>query len=233
MSIIRVRKNKNYFTASNEPFVDKRLSWEARGLMGYLLTKPDHWEVRSEALEKEGPAGSRKLKRMLAELRKGKYMNRIRLKRPDGTFDWITEVYESPSQNPRKSSSGAFCTSALSTSAKQHHIVSTDLASTESTTTRARPNIFELYEANIGALTPMIADALTDAEEDFAPQWIEDAIRLAVENNKRNWKYCLAILERWKAEGKDDGKREPKTTRKNGTPAVDALNAYGEANGWN
>jgi DnaD/phage-associated family protein len=70
-----------------------------------------------------------------------------------------------------------------------------------------RPNIFKLYENNIGALTPMIAEALQDAEQTYPAEWIEDAIRIAVENNKRNWRYVEAILNRWQ-EGGRDGKKE-------------------------
>jgi len=64
-----------------------------------------------------------------------------------------------------------------------------------------RPNVFKVYEENIGPLTPLIADALKDAEELYHADWITDAIELAVKNNKRNWKYCEAILKRWKEEG--------------------------------
>ncbi len=67
-----------------------------------------------------------------------------------------------------------------------------------------RPNIFNLYEQNIGPLTPMIAEELRDAEETYPAIWIEEAIHLAVTNNARSWRYVLAILERWQSEGKDD-----------------------------
>ena len=65
-----------------------------------------------------------------------------------------------------------------------------------------RPNVFKLYEENIGPLTPLIADALKDAEESYSDEWIAEVIELAVKNNKRNWKYCEAILKRWKEEGR-------------------------------
>jgi DnaD/phage-associated family protein len=65
-----------------------------------------------------------------------------------------------------------------------------------------RPNVFKLYEENIGPLTPLIADALKDAEENYSPEWIAESIGLAAKNNKRNWKYCEAILKRWKEEGR-------------------------------
>ena len=71
------------------------------------------------------------------------------------------------------------------------------------------PNIFRSYEENIGALSPMIAESLKDAEKNFPLPWIEEAIRIAVENNKRNWRYIEAILERWGREGKHGKKEKP------------------------
>jgi DnaD/phage-associated family protein len=60
-----------------------------------------------------------------------------------------------------------------------------------------KPNIFRLYEENIGLLTPMIAEELGVAEDTYPAQWIEDAMRIAVENNVRRWSYVEAILKRW------------------------------------
>jgi DNA replication protein len=68
-----------------------------------------------------------------------------------------------------------------------------------------QPNIFTLYEKNIGMLTPIIAEELKEAEKHYLASWIQDAFREAVDLNKRNWRYISRILERWEAEGKDDG----------------------------
>jgi len=69
-----------------------------------------------------------------------------------------------------------------------------------------RPNIFVLYEQNIGLLQPIIAEELQEAERTYPQEWIEEAFRIAMENNVRNWKYVRRILERWAAEGKGEGK---------------------------
>jgi len=69
-----------------------------------------------------------------------------------------------------------------------------------------RPNIFVFYEQNIGTLQPMIAEELQEAEESYPAEWIEEAFKIAVEQNVRKWRYIRAILERWATEGKDDGK---------------------------
>ena len=76
-----------------------------------------------------------------------------------------------------------------------------------------RPNLFQLYEENIGPLTPMIADMLKDAEETYSQEWIAEAIEIAVKNNKRNLKYVEAILKRWKEEGRAE-KQDRRNTKK-------------------
>jgi len=76
------------------------------------------------------------------------------------------------------------------------------------------PDIFTLYEQNIGMLTPMIADELRDAEEHYPPDWIRDAVKEAVLHNKRSIKYIAKILENWATEGRSDGthQRDSKKT---------------------
>ena len=70
-----------------------------------------------------------------------------------------------------------------------------------------RPNIYRLYEENIGMLTPMIRDELIDAESNYPADWIEDAMHIAVENNVRRWRYVQAILRSWQEEGRDEQNR--------------------------
>ena len=67
------------------------------------------------------------------------------------------------------------------------------------------PDIFTLYEQNIGMLTPLIADELREAEKLYPESWLRDAIKEAVALNKRNIRYIVRILERWSAQGKTDG----------------------------
>ncbi len=65
-----------------------------------------------------------------------------------------------------------------------------------------RPNIFVLYEQNIGLLSPLLADELKDAADQYPEEWIEAAFREAVQHNKRKWSYIRAILRRWETEGR-------------------------------
>ncbi len=67
-----------------------------------------------------------------------------------------------------------------------------------------RPNIYKVYEDHIGPLTPLIADALKDAEKTYPNEWVFEAIDRAAKMNKRNWRYIEAILKRWQSEGRND-----------------------------
>jgi DnaD/phage-associated family protein len=68
--------------------------------------------------------------------------------------------------------------------------------------TGARPTIYELYEQNIGLLTPLLAEELLEATATYPADWIEDAFREAVAQNKRNWRYVQRILESWASRGR-------------------------------
>lgn len=83
-----------------------------------------------------------------------------------------------------------------------------------------RSNVFTLYEQNIGALTPLIADMLREAERKYPSAWFEEAFGIAAAQNARNWKYVEAILKRWKEKGKDE--------RKNREDAVKDFKRYTE-----
>jgi len=73
-----------------------------------------------------------------------------------------------------------------------------------STLSQEQPNIFRLYEENIGPLTPLIADTLRDAEGEYPEDWVRQAVEIAVQNNVRKWNYIEAILRSWQDGGRDE-----------------------------
>lgn len=73
---------------------------------------------------------------------------------------------------------------------------------------KERPNIYALYEQNIGPLTPILAETLQDAENSYPQEWIADAIKIAVTRNVRHWQYVEAVLKSWKEKGRDGTDRK-------------------------
>jgi len=61
-----------------------------------------------------------------------------------------------------------------------------------------QPNIFQLYEENVGPLTPLIADTLREAEIQYPEGWIRQAMEIAVQNNVRKRSHLTQLAGRWK-----------------------------------
>lgn len=80
-----------------------------------------------------------------------------------------------------------------------------DAPAEPSPTESERPNIFALFEDNIGTIGPLVAEQLKAVEAQYPVAWIAEAFGVAVARNARNLAYIEAILRRWDAEGKDHG----------------------------
>jgi DnaD/phage-associated family protein len=77
-----------------------------------------------------------------------------------------------------------------------------------------RPNIYVLYEQNLGLIhSPLLAEELQEAEQTYPAGWIEEAFRIAVTNNVRRWVYVRRILERWAEEGRGESDRSIREKR--------------------
>jgi DnaD/phage-associated family protein len=203
-NIVRVRKDARYFVASNVPFNDKRLSWEARGVMGYLLSKPDNWQVSMVDLVNQSDAGMKVIRKVLAELRHSGYMSRERVTVAHGHFQWITTLYESPELNTSTILPSRI--DGASIDGERVDIVSTELLSTEVTKkTIIASKIYKLYEQNIGMLTPLLSQEMTEYA-DLPSEWLENAFGEAVFANVRRWSYVKRCLDSWVSAGKITGK---------------------------
>jgi hypothetical protein len=98
VSTIRTKKDKdNPYVMLNQGFLnDPALDWDTRGLLAYLLSKPDNWEIHTDHLIKQGKAGRTAMLRILRDLEAAGYLVRIRERDESGRFVWTKEVYEKP-----------------------------------------------------------------------------------------------------------------------------------------
>lgn len=103
MSIIRAPKVDRFFYVLDKNISeDKRLSWQARGLLVYLLGKPDNWKVSVEALKLETVESRKPTSRdgvysIMDELSNAGYVKRVPVRDEGGRmagFDYL--VQESP-----------------------------------------------------------------------------------------------------------------------------------------
>lgn len=74
MSIIKTKKGPNPFAQIDRTVLeDDRLSWRAKGVLCYLLSKPNDWEVRSDDLISRGTEGREALRSAMLELKEHGY----------------------------------------------------------------------------------------------------------------------------------------------------------------
>lgn len=97
MSIIRVSKAPNEFSIVNRTAAeDSRLSFKAKGIMFYLLTKPDDWTIRVGDLVKRSTDGKDAVYSGIKELKDYGYIV-VKKKREGGKFiDFEYILHESP-----------------------------------------------------------------------------------------------------------------------------------------
>lgn len=96
--IIRIDKrgSKNYSVVANAGLQDPRLSFQAKGMLAYLLTKPDDWDLRIDDLLTTGPDGLRVVRSALKELASCGYVKREKKRSGTGKIEWQTTVFECP-----------------------------------------------------------------------------------------------------------------------------------------
>lgn len=105
--IIRTPNRERYVIISKVPLEDARLSWKARGLLSYLLSKPDEWKVVINHLIEQAPDGEESVRSGLKELEEAGYIRRERARGGGGKFDSVnTEVFEEPGVFPDETTSG-------------------------------------------------------------------------------------------------------------------------------
>lgn len=97
MSIIRVAKNKNnpYTIIRADTLKDRGLSWRATGLLAYLLSMPDDWEVHIAELAHHKTDGARSLRAGIKELMEAGYIVRETIREGNRIKEWRYTVYES------------------------------------------------------------------------------------------------------------------------------------------
>lgn len=97
--VIRIKKRQNNFVMVDKTFLeDVRLSYKAKGLLAYLLSKPDDWKVIVGNLVNNSKDGKASVYAGLKELKECGYYEKIPIRNEQGTriIRWESTVYEVP-----------------------------------------------------------------------------------------------------------------------------------------
>ncbi len=97
--IIRVRRCPNNFVTMDKTFLeDTRLSFKAKGILAYLLSKPDNWKVIVGNLVNYAVDGKASVYAGLKELKECGYYQKVPIRDEKGRriLRWESTIYEIP-----------------------------------------------------------------------------------------------------------------------------------------
>lgn len=96
MTTIRVERRDRWTTVARTTVNDTSLSFRARGVLVWLLDKPDGWRVRSEAIALAGTEGRDAIRAALRELEAAGYLTRSVCRDGRGRIRSTAVVRETP-----------------------------------------------------------------------------------------------------------------------------------------
>ena len=92
--IERAPRSRSFTVLDNQVLNDPALSWGAKGLLAFILSKPDHWRTDRDHLARQGPDGEKTVRGLLRELEAAGYLTRQRHRDPRGRIRWKRVVHE-------------------------------------------------------------------------------------------------------------------------------------------
>jgi DnaD/phage-associated family protein len=102
MATIRVEKSTGYSVINNTGLNDANLSFKAKGILAYLLSKPDNWKCLVGDLSNNARDGRDSIYGGLQELRKYGYMIKRPIRNNQGkVIEWEEVIYETPTEEAK------------------------------------------------------------------------------------------------------------------------------------
>lgn len=217
MATFRVYKESGNFVTVHKNFIhDPNISWKAKGILLYLLSRPDDWQVYEKELEKHSLDGRDSLKNGIKELETTGYIVRTRKRDDKGRLrEYEYSVYEQPTQNGLSNvglSNVGKTNTGLSNVGKPVHTNNdftnnelTNNNNTKNDSSSRQPSPFDFYQENgFGMLKPYVAEQINYWIDDFEEngnEIVNEAMKEAVNNNVTNWNYVNTILKAWYNDG--------------------------------
>ena len=102
-TIIRAARRLRFAILDSRVIEDSRLSWAARGVLTYLLSRPDNWRVLVKDLQRRGNLRRDGIYSVLRELRQAGYVRFERIRNEAGCVRegrYIVSEEPAPSLHP-------------------------------------------------------------------------------------------------------------------------------------
>lgn len=217
MATFRVYKESGNFVTVHKNFIhDNKISWKAKGILLYLLSRPDDWQVYETELVKHTSDGLSSLKSGIKELEEVGYIQRSRKRDEKGRLkEYEYSVFEQPTHirisNVGKSNVGnsnigkTYVGESITTNNNSTNNDLTNINNTKNNSSSKQQSPFDFYQANgFGVLKPYIAEQISawiDDFKEYGNEIVIEAMKEALNNNVSTWNYVNSILKSWNNDG--------------------------------
>ena len=222
MAIVRTKREHNYTIVSNKVYDKNQLSWQAMGLLGYLLTKPDNWQVVVSELvnatkNTKKPTGREGVYNIINELKEKGFISVV--KNSDGSTDYT--VYDEPIQqlnheNPNQAEPNQAEPNQGKPNQAEPTLINTDIQQVLNNTNTPLPPNAENGKDGLNADAFVSADAETCEWETDEPTSLET-------KNDSNGNGSLS--------GKPKNANVPRRRKSDGVPLQEIADLYNEVLG--
>ncbi|PTF03740.1 DNA replication protein DnaD [Staphylococcus devriesei] len=217
MAVFRVYKESGNFVTVHKSFIhDDNLSWKAKGILLYLLSRPDDWRIYETELNKHSSDGRDSLRTGIKELEQVGYIHRTRKRDEKGQLrEYEYQVFEQPSQIGKS------------------YVGKTNIGKSNTTNNNSTNNNNTNNETNdTSQIFQLVSKELEMIQSPLKVQELEDELNLIKGNkleittvainyckqNKKGINYLIKVLRNWNNEGVDtkekaQAKIKPKNTK--------------------
>ena len=215
MAIIRKKQKERFSIVDNKVIEDERLSFKARGLLIYMLSKPDDWKFYTEELAKRSNKdGISAIKTALNEIEDAGYLTRKQGHKKNGQFtsqDWIlTDTSTIPPQVEKPLADKPLAGKALADNQPLPNTdfkPNTDLSNTDRSLIgdqHTTQDVFDLWQSNWGFPNGIAQQDLTEWINEFGAELVTFAITYALRRNVKSTgadRYLDQLLKAYKKKG--------------------------------
>ena len=215
MAIIRKKQKDRFSIVDNKVIEDKRLSFKARGLLIYMLSKPDDWKFYTEELAKRSDKdGISAIKSALNEIESTGYLTRKQEHKKNGQFasqDWIlTDISTISPQVEKPLADKPLAGKALADNQPLPNTdfkPNTDLSNTDRSLIgdqHTTQDVFDLWQSNWGFPNGIAQQDLTEWINEFGADLVTFAITYALRRNVKSTgadRYLDQLLKAYKKKG--------------------------------
>lgn len=186
MAFIRTHKNRDYTVMCNHHLNNEQLSLKAKGLLSFMLSKPDNWEFSISGLKSQLKEGKSAIRSTLIEIEENGYLKRKRIALNEQQGSKMEyHIFEKPNQ---KSENQTFDNQTLENRTQVNTNLKVNTEQKLNYIPKNQKNDFSAEDKinDIEVIEPEEVEYLTQFDKDFA--LLENKIKIEIDKQQKKEK---------------------------------------------